>query len=314
MLEFPVPGRILTLRSSEIIPLECSTLIEEGRKALCELLRRNLDIFACKSEDMTGVPRHLAEHRLNVREGCLPVRQKKRSQTLERNKAIHEEVIKLVDVEIINKDHYHSWLSNPVMDSTRDKHKAESQKMHLRGGGRHVLRIQDFIVERLEDESLVTTTEVEEELLDPWTLFTDGSSCIDGSRAGLILTHPEGTKFTYALRFRFNATNNEAEYVASIAGLKIAEQMVIKNLQENMDSRLVLRSENKKADALSKIASNSFAHLTKQVLVEELNKKSTNKAEVLVVVEEERETWMTLIYEYLTEETLPMEKEKCDLR
>nr|GFB03728.1 reverse transcriptase domain-containing protein [Tanacetum cinerariifolium] len=44
-------------------------------------------------------------------------------------------------------------------------------------------------------------------------LVTDGSSCVDGSGAGLILTNPEGTKFTYALRFRFEATNNEADDV-----------------------------------------------------------------------------------------------------
>nr|GEV65690.1 reverse transcriptase domain-containing protein [Tanacetum cinerariifolium] len=68
-----------------------STLTEEGLKALCELLRCNLYVFAWKPKDMTGVPRHLAEHRLNVRKGCLPVRQKKRSQAPERNKAIQEE-------------------------------------------------------------------------------------------------------------------------------------------------------------------------------------------------------------------------------
>nr|GFA01141.1 reverse transcriptase domain-containing protein [Tanacetum cinerariifolium] len=71
----------------------------------------------------------------------------------------------------------------------------------------------------------------------------------------------------------------------------------------------VPRSENKKADALSKIASTSFAHLTKQVLVEELNEKSINKAEVLAVVEE-GDIWMTLIYEYLIKEALPAEKKK----
>ncbi|GJS76875.1 hypothetical protein Tco_0726756 [Tanacetum coccineum] len=69
-----------------------STLTEERRKALCDLLRRNLDIFAWKPADMTGVSRHIAKHRLNVREGCLLVRQKKRSQAPERNKAIQEEV------------------------------------------------------------------------------------------------------------------------------------------------------------------------------------------------------------------------------
>ncbi|GJX00090.1 reverse transcriptase domain-containing protein [Tanacetum coccineum] len=69
---------------------------------------------------MTAVPRHIAEHRLNVREGCSPVRQKKRSQAPERNKAIQEEVEKLVDVEIMKEVHYHSWLSNPVMVKKHD--------------------------------------------------------------------------------------------------------------------------------------------------------------------------------------------------
>ncbi|GJV00901.1 reverse transcriptase domain-containing protein [Tanacetum coccineum] len=59
------------------------------------------------------------------------------------------------------------------------------------------------------------------------------------NRAGLILTNPEGAEFTYAMRFRFEATNNEAEYEALIAGLRIAEQMGVKNLQANVDSRLV---------------------------------------------------------------------------
>ncbi|GJU46090.1 hypothetical protein Tco_1203356 [Tanacetum coccineum] len=157
MFKFPVPGEILTLRSSRIIPLECtmvsepeaqpssitqaaeemikvaihpeypeqtiaigSTLTKEGWKALCELLGCNQDIFAWKSEDMTGVSRHLAEHRLNVREGCLPVRQKKRSQAPGRNKAIQEEVAKLVGAEIMKEVHYHSWLSNPVIVKKHD--------------------------------------------------------------------------------------------------------------------------------------------------------------------------------------------------
>nr|GEZ39341.1 reverse transcriptase domain-containing protein [Tanacetum cinerariifolium] len=88
----------------------------------------------------------------------------------------------------------------------------------------------DFIVERPKDNFLATTTEAEEELLEPWILFTDGSSYIDGSEAGLILTNPEGTKFTYALRFMFDATNNKAKYEALIAGLRITGKMGIKNL------------------------------------------------------------------------------------
>nr|GEU93329.1 reverse transcriptase domain-containing protein [Tanacetum cinerariifolium] len=58
----------------------------------------------------------------------------------------------------------------------------------------------DFIMERPEDDPADTPIEDKEELLDLWALFTDGSSCIDGSGADLILTNLEGAKFTYALR------------------------------------------------------------------------------------------------------------------
>ncbi|GKB45318.1 reverse transcriptase domain-containing protein, partial [Tanacetum coccineum] len=118
------------------------------------------------------------------------------------------------------------------------------------------------------------------------------------------------------------ATSSEAEYEALIAGLRIAEQMGVKNLQANVDSRLVANQVNgsyvakdsgmnKKADALSKIESTSFAHLRKQVLVEELKEKSINEKEVLAVVEEEGHTWMTPICEYLTKKILPKDKKKA---
>nr|GEW90890.1 reverse transcriptase domain-containing protein [Tanacetum cinerariifolium] len=83
--------------------------------------------------------------------------------------------------------------------------------------------LADFIVERPEEDPSDTPMEEEDELPEPWILFMDGSSCTDGSVAGLILTNPEGMKFAYALRFRFDATNNEAEYESLIAELRIAE-------------------------------------------------------------------------------------------
>ncbi|GKE26339.1 reverse transcriptase domain-containing protein [Tanacetum coccineum] len=87
----------------------------------------------------------------------------------------------------------------------------------------------------------------------------------------------------------------------------------VKNLASTFKEfsiKQVPRGENKKADALSKMASSSFAHLSKQVLVEELKEKSIDEKEVLAVVEEEGRTLMTPIYEYLTKEILPEEKRK----
>ncbi|GKC40454.1 reverse transcriptase domain-containing protein [Tanacetum coccineum] len=41
--------------------------------------------------------------------------------------------------------------------------------------------LADFIVERPEEDSPDTLMEEAEELPEPWILFTDGSSCTDGS-------------------------------------------------------------------------------------------------------------------------------------
>ncbi|GJU72622.1 reverse transcriptase domain-containing protein [Tanacetum coccineum] len=175
--------------------------------------------------------------------------------------------------------------------------------------------LADFIVERPDEESPDELMAEPEELPEPWTLFTDGSSCIDGSGSGLILTNPEGVEFTYAMRFRFEATNNEVNgsYVAKESGMvqyleKV--QTLASNFKE-FSIKQVPRSENKKADALSKIASTSFAHLSKQVLVEELKEKSIHEKEVLAIVEEEGQTWMTPICKYLIKEILPEDKKKA---
>nr|GEV06212.1 hypothetical protein [Tanacetum cinerariifolium] len=55
-----------------------------------------------------------------------------------------------------------------------------------------------------------------------WILYTDGASNSDESRAWLMLIDPEGKEYTYALRFKFETNNNETEYEALLAGLRIA--------------------------------------------------------------------------------------------
>ncbi|GKC85903.1 reverse transcriptase domain-containing protein [Tanacetum coccineum] len=69
--------------------------------------------------------------------------------------------------------------------------------------------------------------------------------------------------------------------------------------------------KNKKADALSKIASTSFAYLSKHVLVEILKEKSIHEKEVTNVVEEDGLIWMTPIIEYLKEGTLPNDRKEA---
>ena len=69
----------------------------------------------------------------------------------------------------------------------------------------------------------------------------DGSSSVRASGAGLLLQGPDGQAWLYALHFEFNASNNEAEYEALIAGLRLAEQMGVKDLQVCSDSNLIVQ-------------------------------------------------------------------------
>nr|GEZ54213.1 reverse transcriptase domain-containing protein [Tanacetum cinerariifolium] len=461
MLKIPVEGGVITLKSSKLVPLECAmvsgpeetpsaakTIIEERVKvAINSKYPEQTDIFAWKPADMTSVPIHIAEHHLNVQEGCSLVRQKKREKAADRNQAIQEEVGKLVGAGIIREVYYHDWLSNPVMVkkhdgswrmcvdykdlnkacpkdgyplpeidwkgeslcgfpfkcfldaykgyhqiqmSTKDEDntafiasqgifyytkmpfglrhagatyqrlvdkafhkqigrnmevyvddlviksrtedeivrdvektfktlmeinmklnpkndfhwttkakeafkqmkqliaelpmlttpmekeelivylaaaketvsavmmtKREAKQMHIYFVSR---ALRDFIVERPEEDSPDTPMEEEGELPEPWIFFTDGSSCTDGSGAGLILTNREGMEFTYALRFSQVNGTYIAKEVDMIRYLKKVKALT--GSFKAFSIKQIPRSENKKGDALSKIASTSFAHVT----------------------------------------------------
>ncbi|GJR57225.1 hypothetical protein Tco_1499387 [Tanacetum coccineum] len=65
------------------------------------------------------------------------------------------------------------------------------------------------------------------------------------------------------------------------------------------------REDNKKAIALNKLAAVQCEGLTKGVLIEELNERSMDKAEVNAIDEEVTRTWMTPIQEYIEHGILP---------
>ncbi|XP_021986816.1 uncharacterized protein LOC110883338 [Helianthus annuus] len=150
-------------------------------------------------------------------------------------------------------------------------------------------------------------------------------------------------------RDKVQTTNNEAEYEALIAGLRLAKEMKVQKLEVFTDSLLVSsqvidsyiakepnikrykekskelmntfqtctikqipRSQNKKADALSKLASLTFAHLTKKVLVEVLKAPSINELEVQDVITEEDPNWMTPIKKFLKDGELPSDQTEAE--
>lgn len=181
-----------------------------------------------------------------------------------------------------------------------------------------------------------------------WILYTDGASSKKGSGAGLVLISPEKEEYTYAFRLNFEATNNGAEYEALLVGLRIAREMHIEALDVRVDSNLVAsqingefttykesitkylakakeyidcfkhfkiknipRAQNQKADVLSKLASVAFNHLTKEILVEVLEKPSTEEERINAIVEEEEENWMSPIFRCLKEGIWPEDQNEA---
>ncbi|GJQ97211.1 hypothetical protein Tco_0008350 [Tanacetum coccineum] len=71
------------------------------------------------------------------------------------------------------------------------------------------------------------------------------------------------------------------------------------------------RNLNQKADVLSKLTSVAFNHLTKEIVVEVLNKKSVDTEEVATIVEEEEDNWMTPIIKCLQEGVWPTDENEA---
>ena len=64
---------------------------------------------------MPGIDSSIIAHRLNVSPSSSPVQQKRRVFTQERDKAVAEEVRKLLEADFIREVYYPDWLANVVM-------------------------------------------------------------------------------------------------------------------------------------------------------------------------------------------------------
>ncbi|GAU49430.1 hypothetical protein TSUD_181770 [Trifolium subterraneum] len=89
--------------------------------------------------------------------------------------------------------------------------------------------LADFVLELIDPPNEGET--------QPWTLSVDGSSNLRGSGAGVVLEGPVGVLIEKSLRFE--ASNNQAEYEALIAGMKLAKEMEVQELKVQSNSQLV---------------------------------------------------------------------------
>nr|KAJ0216070.1 hypothetical protein LSAT_V11C300135490 [Lactuca sativa] len=85
------------------------------RRALVDLLKRYKHVFVWTPTDMVGVERKVIEHKLVIKPGAKEVKQKKRVQGGDRNRAINVEVAKLAEARIVREAIFPTWIANPVM-------------------------------------------------------------------------------------------------------------------------------------------------------------------------------------------------------
>ena len=210
--------------------------------------------------------------------------------------------------------------------------------------------LADFVIEFISAEPAKNTPTPAD--LSIWKLFVDGATNAQGSGAGLILTSPEGIDIEYALRFKFQASNNEAEYEAVIEGLNLAHSLEIDQLKVYNDSQLVVRQiedtyeaksermilylkrvwdlmkkfmmvqvrhipriENSRADALVKLTTASQEDLSRSTPVEYLAEPSIDLSGVEVAPIGSEPSWMDPIWDYIIDGRLPNDpKEASKIR
>ena len=92
-----------------------SKLAEDLRSPLTHFLRQNKDVFAWKQADMGGIDPTIITYRLNISPSFKQVKQKRRSLAPKRQKAINEEVGKLLQAWEIREVEYPEWMANVVL-------------------------------------------------------------------------------------------------------------------------------------------------------------------------------------------------------
>ena len=93
--------------------------------------------------------------------------------------------------------------------------------------------LANFIVEfsPREGKEMVCPVEV-----IPWKVFVGGASSALRVRARIVVIIPEGIKLEHSFRLDFRASNNETEYEALLAGLRVVSDLGAKEVEVYLDS------------------------------------------------------------------------------
>ncbi|GAA0159705.1 hypothetical protein LIER_16420 [Lithospermum erythrorhizon] len=139
--------------------------------------------------------------------------------------------------------------------------------------------------------------------------LTDGAKNSKRSAAGLLIYGPNGIEMEDALPFSFEATNNETEYEAMVAGLELVRSLGVRYHAKSTSlakdfTRIIVEHipsiENEEADRLSKLVTTYYDELPNEVYVEVRDRRAYKETPTKVVLEEHQD-WRTDIAKFLQE-------------
>nr|XP_025631186.1 uncharacterized protein LOC112724189 [Arachis hypogaea] len=225
---------------------------------------------------MPRIDPQLMSHKLSVHPGSRPIQQRRCKLGTERAQVVEEQVQALLEADFIREVKYPAWLANVVLVKKQngkwrmcvdytDLNKACPKDPYPlpsidtlvdASSGYHYLSFIDaysgynqipLYKPDEEKTSLITpranyyyvnTPEIKRKSTT-WELYVDGSSNKVGSGAGIILVSKGETQIEVSLKFKFPASNNQAEYEALIIGLKLAEEVGATKVMIFSDSQVV---------------------------------------------------------------------------
>ncbi|XP_025640747.1 uncharacterized protein [Arachis hypogaea] len=77
-----------------------------------------------------------------------------------------------------------------------------------------------------------------------WELYIDGAANEDGGGAGIVLRDKDGIFTEQSIKYTFPVSNNQSEYEALLAGMRLAKGCGIQNIKIYCDSLLVVQQVN----------------------------------------------------------------------
>nr|XP_025680402.1 uncharacterized protein LOC112782271 [Arachis hypogaea] len=173
-------------------------------------------------------------------------------------------------------------LSKPELAGRLIKWAIELSEFNIQYQPRGSIRSQylaDFVAE--------LTQPLQEEENSGWNLFVDGASNPQGSGAGILLESPEGIILEHSLRFSFKASNNQAEYEALVAGLRLAIDLQITSLKVYCDSLLVVQQVNQVFQTKDQILSKyldiiqNLKSIFSKIEIHHIPREQNNRADIL---------------------------------